>query len=62
LASSARSSRSAGIGTGHAAGEVNHGIAMANIIDVELIERVATEVFEVLLHLHFDIVPCEIAA
>ena len=31
-------------------------------IDVELVERVAAEVFEVLLHLHFDIVPREVGA
>jgi hypothetical protein len=49
------------IGTGHAADEVNHGIAMVNL-DVELIERFATKVLETLLHLHFDIVPREIAA
>ena len=30
-------------------------------IDIELVERVAAEVLEVLLHLHFDIVPRQVA-
>jgi hypothetical protein len=49
------------IGTGHAAHEMNHGVAIGDI-DVELVERVAAEVLEILLHLHFDIVPREISA
>jgi hypothetical protein len=40
---------------------MNHGVAMRDV-DVELVERVAAEVLEVLLHLHFDIVPREIGA
>jgi diadenosine tetraphosphate (Ap4A) HIT family hydrolase len=35
---------------------VNYGVAMRDI-DIELIQRVAAEVFEILLHLHFHIVP-----
>ena len=40
-------------------GEMHHGVAMRDI-DVELVERVAAEVLEVLLHLHFDIVPRQV--
>jgi hypothetical protein len=47
------------IGAGHVAGKVHHGIAMPDI-DIELVERVAAEVFEVLLHLYFDIVPRQV--
>jgi len=31
-------------------------------VDIELVERVAAEILEILLHLHFDIVPREVGA
>ena len=40
---------------------MHHGVAMGDI-DIELVERLAAEVFEVLLYLHFDIGPCKIGA
>ena len=46
---------------GHVADEMHDAIAMRDI-DVELVERVAAEVLEVLLHLHFDVVPREVGA
>ena len=48
------------ISTRHAADEMNHCVAMGDI-DIELVECVAAEVLEVLLHLHFDIVPREVS-
>ncbi len=45
-------------GSSHVAGEMHHGVAIRDI-DIELVERVAAKVLEVLLHLHFDIVPRE---
>ena len=39
----------------HIADEVNHGVAMRDI-HVELIERIAAEILEILLNLHFHIV------
>jgi hypothetical protein len=42
------------VGAGHVAGEMHHGVTLLDI-GVELVERVAAEVYEVLLHLHFDI-------
>jgi hypothetical protein len=47
------------IGTRHVAGEMHHGVAVRDI-DIELVERVAAEVLEVLLHLLFDIVPRQV--
>jgi hypothetical protein len=47
------------IGAGHVAGEMRHGVTVGDI-DIELIECVAAEVLEVLLHLHLDIVPRQI--
>jgi hypothetical protein len=39
---------------GHIADEMQHRVAMRDI-DIEFVERAAAEVYEVLLHLHFDI-------
>ena len=49
------------IGAGHVADEMHHAVAMGDI-DIKLVERVAAEVFEVLLHLHFDIVPRQVGS
>jgi hypothetical protein len=49
------------LGAGHVADEMHHGVAMGDV-DIELVERVAAEVSEILLHLHFDIVPREVGA
>ena len=46
-------------GAAHVADEMHDGVAMGDV-DVELVERVAAEVLEVLLHLHCDIVPREV--
>jgi hypothetical protein len=48
-------------GAGHVAGEVHHGVAMRDI-DIELVERVATEVLQVFLNLHRDTVPGQVDA
>ena len=40
---------------------MHHGVAMGDI-DIELVERVAAKVLEVLLYLHLDIVPRKIGA
>ena len=45
----------------HVADKMHDSVAMGDI-DIELIERVAAEVLEILLHLHMDIVPFEIGA
>jgi hypothetical protein len=47
------------IGAGHAADEMHHRVAVLDI-DIELVEYAAAEVLEVLLHLHFDIVPRQV--
>ena len=44
----------------HVAHEMHDRVAMGDV-DVELVERVAAEVLEVLLYLNRDIVPTEIA-
>ena len=49
------------LGTGHVADKMHDGVAMGDV-DIELVERVAAEVLEILLHLHFDIVPREVGA
>jgi hypothetical protein len=49
------------IRAGDVADEMHHGVAIRDI-DIELVERVAAKVLEVLLHLHFDIVPREVGA
>jgi hypothetical protein len=40
---------------------MHHGVAMGDV-DIELVERVAAEVLEILLHLYFDVVPREVGA
>jgi hypothetical protein len=40
---------------------MNNGVAIGDI-GVELVESAAPEILEVLLHLHFDIVPRKIGA
>ena len=47
------------IGAGHVAGEMHHGVTVRDI-DIELLERVAADGYEVLLHLHFDIGPRQV--
>ena len=44
------------IGASHVADEMHHGVTVLDI-DIELVEHAAPEILEVLLHLHFDIVP-----
>src|SRR6516164_9522249 len=46
---------------GHLSHEVHHRVAMGDV-DVELVERVAAETLEVLLNLHLDIMPRQVAA
>jgi hypothetical protein len=48
-------------GATHFADEMHDRVAMGDV-DVELVERIAAEILEVLLHLHGDIVPRQIAA
>ena len=49
------------LGAAHVSDKMHHGVAMGDI-DIELVERVAAEILEILLHLHFDIVPREVGA
>jgi hypothetical protein len=49
------------ISAGHIADEMHHGVAIGDI-DSELIYRFITEVLEILIYLHLDIVPRQIAA
>jgi len=47
-------------GAGHFSHEMHHCVAMTDI-DIEFVERVAPEVFKILLHLHFNIVPRKVS-
>ena len=47
-------------GAGHVADQVNHGVAIVDV-RIELIERVAAEILEIILDFHRDVVPREIA-
>jgi hypothetical protein len=46
-------------GAAHVANQMHDRVAMGDI-DVELVEHIAAEVVEVLLHLHRDIMPRQI--
>ena len=50
-----------GTSAGHVTDEVHDCVAMGDI-GIEFVESASAKVFEVYLHLHFDIVPRKIAA